>query len=73
MAIVEAIIAMAHRLKLKVVAEGVETVEQLEFLKKANCDVIQGYLLGKPMPCDEATKRLQENDWPNHNLIDKKV
>ena len=68
-AIVEAIIAMAHRLKLKVVAEGVETAEQLEFLKAAKCDVIQGYFLGKPMTSDEASKRLQKGDWPNQELL----
>ena len=68
-AIVEAIIAMAHKLKLKVVAEGVETKEQLEFLMAAKCDVIQGYFLGKPMSADEATKRLLENNWPNQDLI----
>jgi len=68
-AIVEAIIAMAHILKLKVVAEGVETTEQLEFLKKAQCDVIQGCLLGQPMASEEATRRLQENSWPNQKLI----
>jgi len=68
-AIVEAIIAMAHRLKLNVVAEGVETEEQLEFLKKAHCDIAQGYLLGMPMTSDEATRRLQETDWPHQNLI----
>lgn len=68
-AIIEAIIAMAHRLKLRVVAEGVETAEQLAFLKKADCDVIQGYFLGRPMPADEATRRLQENDWSNQQLI----
>lgn len=68
-AIVEAIIAMAQRLKLKVVAEGVETPEQLKFLRQAQCDVIQGYLLGEPMTAEEATRRLQENDWPNQNLI----
>jgi len=70
-AIVEAIIAMAHKLKLKVVAEGVETAEQLEFLKKARCDIIQGYLLGDPMSADEATVRLQKNHWPNQNLLYK--
>ncbi len=68
-AIVEAIIAMAHRLRIKVVAEGVETAEQLAFLKKAKCDVIQGYFLGKPMTSAEATKRLLEKDWPNQELI----
>jgi len=70
-AIVEAIIAMAHRLKLKVVAEGVETAEQLAFLQAAKCDVIQGYFLGKPMPSEEATKRLQDDDWPNQERIKK--
>jgi len=68
-AIVEAIIAMAHRLKLNVVAEGVETVEQLEFLKNAHCDIVQGFLLGVPMTSDEATSRLQNNDWPYQDLI----
>ncbi|MCW8933739.1 MAG: EAL domain-containing protein [Gammaproteobacteria bacterium] len=70
-AIVEAIIAMAHRLKIKVVAEGVETAEQLAFLQTAKCDVIQGYLLGKPMSSEEATSRLQQGDWPNQELIKK--
>jgi len=68
-AIVEAIIAMAKRLKIKVVAEGVETAEQLEYLKAAKCDVIQGFLLGKPMTAEEATRRLKENDWPNKDLL----
>ncbi len=67
-AIVEAIIAMAKRLKIKVVAEGVETVEQVEFLLRAKCDYIQGFILGKPMPVDEITRRLKENDWPLHYL-----
>lgn len=68
-AIVEAIIAMAKRLKIKVVAEGVETAEQLAYLKDVKCDVIQGYLLGRPMPVDEVTRRLKEGDWPNQDLL----
>jgi len=52
-AIVEAIIAMAHSLQLKVVAEGVETQEQLEFLRKLGCDQIQGYWFSKPIPSNE--------------------
>jgi diguanylate cyclase (GGDEF)-like protein/PAS domain S-box-containing protein len=52
-AIVEAIIAMAHSLELKVVAEGVETQEQSEFLRKLGCDQIQGYLFSKPIPSAE--------------------
>lgn len=47
--IVKAIIAMAHSLGLKVVAEGVEKVEQLEFLRQLNCDTIQGYYYSKPL------------------------
>jgi len=56
--IVSTIIAMAHSLGMKVIAEGVETREQLEFLRREGCDVIQGYLLGKPMTADEATAML---------------
>ena len=48
--IVSAIISMSHSLQLTVVAEGVETQEQLEFLKAHQCDEIQGFLLGKPGP-----------------------
>ena len=47
-----AIIGMAHRLNLKVVAEGVETREQLEFLRAHGCDEAQGYYLARPMPME---------------------
>ncbi|GLZ85045.1 putative signaling protein [Metapseudomonas resinovorans] len=50
MAITAAIIAMAHKLQLKVVAEGVETAQQLGFLRENNCDLIQGYLFSRPLP-----------------------
>ena len=52
-AITAAIIAMAHILQLKVIAEGVETERQLAFLKERQCDEFQGYLFGKPMPARE--------------------
>ena len=52
-AIVNAIISMAHNLKIRVVAEGVETAEQLAFLKGQDCDEMQGFLLSKPLPPDE--------------------
>lgn len=55
-AIVQAIIAMAHGLKLSVVAEGVETVEQLRFLESFNCDMVQGYLVSRPLPADQITR-----------------
>ncbi len=48
-AITRAIIAMAHSLELKVVAEGVETQAQMDFLKSQNCDEIQGYLISRPV------------------------
>jgi diguanylate cyclase (GGDEF)-like protein/PAS domain S-box-containing protein len=48
--IISGIIAMAHSLRLKVVAEGIETTEQLAFLRRNGCDQGQGYRLGRPMP-----------------------
>ena len=53
-AITSAVIAMAHQLKLDVVAEGVETHAQLEFLAAANCELAQGFLFGEPLPFEEA-------------------
>lgn len=52
-AITEAIIMMAHRLNLIVIAEGVETLEQLNILKTIGCDQIQGYHYAKPLPASE--------------------
>ncbi len=50
--LITAMINVGHSIDLKVVAEGVETEQQLAFLKEAGCDLIQGYLLGKPMSAD---------------------
>ena len=57
-AIVTAIIAMAHSLRLKVIAEGVEFTEQSSFLKRYSCDQMQGYLIKAPMPVDRFTELL---------------
>ena len=58
-AIVTAVIALAHSMKLKVVAEGVETREQLAFLREYACDVMQGYLFSRPVPGDEVLALLK--------------
>jgi EAL domain-containing protein (putative c-di-GMP-specific phosphodiesterase class I) len=58
--ITKAIIAMAHSLSLKVIAEGVETLEQLEFLKAHNCDYLQGFLFSRPVPAEDMTRILQD-------------
>jgi hypothetical protein len=62
-AIVTAIIAMAHGLGLSVVAEGVETAAQLEFLKAHGCEEYQGYLKSKPVPAAEFVARFFHELW----------
>jgi diguanylate cyclase (GGDEF)-like protein len=57
-AITRAIIAMAHGLKMIVVAEGVETDEQLCLLRQFGCDMVQGYFLGRPSPQESITEML---------------
>jgi EAL domain-containing protein (putative c-di-GMP-specific phosphodiesterase class I) len=71
-AIVSAIIAMAHNLRVQVVAEGVETVTQLEFLRRRRCDLIQGFLISPPLaPADVPP---WYRDWqrrsPNERLLE---
>ncbi|HTP07455.1 MAG TPA: EAL domain-containing protein [Anaerolineae bacterium] len=53
LALCEAIVVMAHKLGVKVIAEGVETVEQRELLAAAGCDYAQGYLFSRPVPAEE--------------------
>ena len=69
-AIIKAIIAMAHSLNMDVIAEGVETEEQLAFLQSEKCDKIQGYLFSRPVPGKDYGKLL-EKEKTNNPLIQK--
>jgi len=60
-AITRAVIAMAHELKMEVVAEGVETREQLQFLADLDCEYAQGYLFSRPVPFAEIQKLVVNN------------
>jgi len=64
-AIVTAIIALAHSLRLKVVAEGVETKAQLDLLARKDCDFIQGYYLSEPIPVDLFEERILATHFPH--------
>jgi diguanylate cyclase (GGDEF)-like protein len=57
-AIVTAVIGMAHSLKLRVIAEGVETLEELAFLRAHQCDEVQGYYFSRPVPAEQFEKLL---------------
>jgi diguanylate cyclase (GGDEF)-like protein len=65
-ALCEAIIVMAHKLGLQVVAEGVETQQQYDILRRAGCDYGQGFLFGAAMPADEFEALLKANSSPPH-------
>lgn len=63
--IIRAIVAMARAMSMQVVAEGVESQEQLAFLEEVGCDFVQGYLTGRPQPAEEATGLLR----PKHSNV----
>lgn len=60
--LVRTIIAMAHNLNLKVVAEGVETKIQYDYVKHYGCDTVQGFLFGQPVPCDQIAQMLDDRN-----------
>ena len=61
--IVDHTIQMAHKLRLKVVAEGVETTEAWGSLARAGCDIAQGYAISRPIPADKLTEFLASTTW----------
>ncbi len=62
-AIIRTIIVLGHELGLQLVAEGVETKSQADFLRDLECDALQGYLLGKPMPAYVCNDYLRNSGW----------
>lgn len=58
--VISSVINMVKKLNLYTVAEGVETLEHIKFLKELNCDIVQGYYYAKPMPADEFSKFLKK-------------
>jgi diguanylate cyclase (GGDEF)-like protein len=64
-AVVNAIVHLAHNLGMKLVAEGVETSEQLTMLQALDCDYAQGYFFGRPVPADEADAFIQRKLAPS--------
>ena len=69
-AIVTAIMALSHSLRLNVVAEGVETAQELSYLHALGCKTIQGFLFSKPLTVDEFTK-IQQDSMHMKNILDK--
>jgi diguanylate cyclase (GGDEF)-like protein/PAS domain S-box-containing protein len=68
-AIVRAVIGLAHGLNLPVLAEGVETRDQLDFLAAESCDEVQGYLMGRPHPISEYSKLVGRDDAAEVKLL----
>jgi EAL domain-containing protein (putative c-di-GMP-specific phosphodiesterase class I)/CheY-like chemotaxis protein len=58
-AITSTIISLAHRLKLNVLAEGIENAEQIAYLRSLKCDMIQGFYIGRPLPAERVGKLLE--------------
>lgn len=61
--VIESTVRMAQKIGVQTLAEGVETKEQLNFLKSIGCEKIQGYYFGKPMPYDNVVERIKEQHW----------
>jgi EAL domain-containing protein (putative c-di-GMP-specific phosphodiesterase class I) len=67
--IVHAVVALAHTLNVRVIAEGIETEEQLEYLRSINCDFGQGYYFSKPLTADQNTELLAASQKSRETLV----
>ncbi len=67
--IISAVTAMAHKMRLRVIAEGVETQEQFSFLRFAGCDEVQGFLFSRPMPAENFSELIR---WPGSGASSQK-
>lgn len=68
-AITSAVIALGHNLGLEVVAEGVETAEQMQYLAEHNCDLIQGYFLSRPLPASKIILQFSKRGITKDTII----
>jgi EAL domain-containing protein (putative c-di-GMP-specific phosphodiesterase class I) len=68
--LVKAIIQMGHSFGMQVIAEGVETTDQLKFLQEYDCDLMQGYLVSKPVPIDKVIEILEHHVEQNSLSLD---
>lgn len=64
--VVTAITELAQKIGAKTVAEGIETQEQLDFVKEARCDMIQGYIYARPMPVSEFERWIDQRQSPGN-------
>jgi len=71
MEITSAVIAMSHKLNLKVLAEGVETLEQMQFLRENNCDFAQGFLISPPLPMEALVELYSHEEALSIDVNDK--
>lgn len=67
-ALVMAVVTLGHNMRLKVIAEGVETEEQLRFLNLLRCDEVQGYLFSRPVPADDLLQMATKTGSPSRSL-----
>jgi diguanylate cyclase (GGDEF)-like protein len=70
-AITKAVVALAKALDLSTIAEGVEEEEQLAFLRALECDLIQGYLISRPMPAEGVTQLLERQELPEEQSVEQ--